>query len=135
MKEGIAITADKHSRQAPPLCLYFTPPSPSSFLQLLSARPSSASFTPLILPFLRLKKLALDGWSALTQEHIQVQWSSVVFWVPLSNRNTYNSSRLSAQCYSVSQLDLLSLRGKLFFTALYIKGKTHILTTVTDRNI
>ncbi len=79
----------------------------TSFLQLssLSAYPSSIRFTPLILDclsFIRLKKLALESHSALIEE-IWVQRSSVASWVPLSNRNIYNSSRLLTQCLWICQ--------------------------------
>lgn len=82
----------------------------SSFLQLssLSAHPSSARFTPLILDclsFLRLEKLALDSQSVLTEE-IRVQWCTVASCVPISNRNTYNSSRLSTHSLNLSKLHL-----------------------------
>lgn len=90
----------------------------SSFLQLrfLSAHPSPIQFTSPILSLLCLEKLALNGWSALAEE-IQVQWSSVAFWVPLSNRNTYNSSRLSTHCLWICQ----SCTGDFICVKLFIK--------------
>lgn len=132
MKEGKAITAGYHGRQAPSLCLYFTPPSPSpsSSSILISPYPSSGRFTPLILDclsFLCLEKLTLDGQSALTEE-IWVQWSSVASWVPLSNCNTYNSSRLSTQCLWICQ----SCTEEFICIQLFIK-KTNTMWD-SDRN-